>query len=51
MEGILPNRVDVAEIYLWGSNIGAVSWDSETGTSVFEFEKGFVGKGLDVAPL
>ena len=41
----------VAEIRLWGTTIGAVSWDDERGHADFEYEPSFIPSGRQVAPL
>ena len=41
----------VAEVRLWGRTIGAVSWDADAGYAHFEYESGFRGSGIRVAPL
>lgn len=43
--------VDVADVFLWGEQVGAVAWDRINDLSVFEFEKNFVRRELDVSPL
>jgi len=43
--------VDVASVKLWGSNVGAVAWNEQTGFGTFEYEPSFVRKGLEIAPL
>ncbi|MEA5079797.1 MAG: type II toxin-antitoxin system HipA family toxin [Anaerolineaceae bacterium] len=40
-----------AQVTLWGSNIGAVSWDSTREVAVFQYDPAFVGSGIQVAPL
>ncbi len=47
----MVDRVDVANISLWGQSVGAVAWDAERGYASFEFEPEFLKSGLDVAPL
>lgn len=41
----------VATVKLWGSNIGAVSWDEDRGYAFFEYETNFIKSGIKVAPL
>jgi serine/threonine-protein kinase HipA len=41
----------VAEVWLWGAQIGAVSWDSERELGAFEYTREFQGSGIEVAPL
>lgn len=40
-----------ASVMLWGRRIGAVSWDESRALGVFQYEPGFVGAGIEVAPL
>jgi len=40
-----------ARIYLWGMLAGAVLWNESKEYAVFEFDKKFVSKGLDIAPI
>lgn len=46
-----PDPIDTADVLLWGSRIGVVYWDTPRGVGVFEYEPGFVGSGIEVAPL
>ncbi|MEY4641051.1 MAG: hypothetical protein RLZZ227_1045 [Pseudomonadota bacterium] len=41
----------LAEVSLWGRVIGAVSWDAERQVANFEYDAGFAGSGIEVAPL
>lgn len=41
----------VARIYLWDKLVGAVLWDTEKETAIFEYAPEFIKTGLDVAPL
>lgn len=40
-----------AWVLLWGSVIGAVSWDAERGLGVFQYDPDFAQSGIQVAPL
>lgn len=40
-----------AEVYLWGTKIGAVVFDSETGLGSFEYDPAFLTSGIEVAPI
>ena len=46
-----PARVETALVHLWGELVGAVAWDDERGLATFEFDRAFLARGLDVAPL
>ncbi|QDU65273.1 type II toxin-antitoxin system HipA family toxin [Engelhardtia mirabilis] len=40
-----------AAVELWGSRIGAVSWDAERSVGRFEYDPDFARSGIEVAPL
>ena len=44
-------KVDTAIVRLWGEDVGAVSWLDERGYAVFEYDPGFLKKGLDISPI
>jgi serine/threonine-protein kinase HipA len=48
---MVAQRVDVAEIRLWGHTIAAVYWDRESSIAAFEYVPEFRGSGIEVAPL
>jgi serine/threonine-protein kinase HipA len=43
--------ITTALINIWGHNIGAVAWNSETGIGSFEYEPDFLESGLDLSPI
>jgi serine/threonine-protein kinase HipA len=43
--------METAYVNIWGKRVGAVAWDSSTGTGAFEFEPSFVKDGHDLSPL
>ena len=43
--------VRTAFIKLWGERIGAVAWDETHGLGVFEYDKSFIAKKIDLSPL
>jgi serine/threonine-protein kinase HipA len=43
--------VTTAFIKLWGERIGAVAWDEAQGLGVFEYDKSFIAKKIDISPL
>lgn len=51
----MAGRDGLAEIYLWGARIGAVSWDAERQLGAFEYAPEFrasgIPSGIQVAPL
>ena len=48
---VVSRRVDVAEVLLWGRNIGAVYWDDDDNIAAFEYEPEFRASGIQLAPL
>lgn len=44
-------ETNVVQVKLWGMPVGYLSWDKKADLAVFEFEPGFLDKGLDIAPL
>jgi len=47
----MVKRVDTAEVRLWGDLVGAVAWMDDRGYGVFEYDRAFLKKELDIAPL
>ncbi len=47
----MVKKVDTAVVRLWGDEVGAVSWLADQGYGVFEYDRSFLNKGLDIAPL
>ncbi len=48
----MTDKVTVAEIRLWGSLVGYVSWNEQTGLASFEYDRGFVDKApVEVSPI
>ncbi len=43
--------VDVAEIYIWEEQVGAVRWDESQQLAFFQYDAKFLQKGWDLAPL
>ena len=43
--------VDVAKVKLYGETIGIFRWDGRNNIVQFEYEKKFIGRGLEPAPL
>ncbi len=44
-------RVETALVHLWGDLVGAVAWDPDRELATFEFDRAFLDRGLDLAPL
>ncbi len=47
----MVERVETAEVRLWGQMVGAVAWQDDRGYAVFEYHPDFLRTGLDIAPL
>lgn len=47
---ILP-QVETAMVHLWGAVVGAVAWDPDRELATFEFDRDFLDRDLDLAPL
>lgn len=47
----MVKKVDSAYVHLWGQLVGVVAWDPDKEFATFEFDKRFLGKGLDLSPL
>lgn len=45
------SKVENAEVWLWGSCIGYVSWSSSLNVGEFQYDEKFVNSGIEVAPL
>lgn len=47
----MVERVSLAYVYLWGELIGVTTWDAERDLATFEYDRAFLDKGWDIAPL
>lgn len=45
------DEMTVANVNLWGKNIGAVSWDEDRGCAFFQYQPEFAQSGIQLAPL
>ena len=43
--------VDVAEIKLWGTLVGAVRWDAQNQLASFQYSPAFLKKEWDISPI
>ncbi len=43
--------VNYAYVKIWGYTVGAVAWDNNRNTAVFEYDDKFVLLGIDLAPI
>lgn len=47
----MSQSVDLADVVLWDTRIGAVAWDRERGLGSFEYDSDFLRSGMEVSPL
>ena len=47
----MNDQILVAEVYLWGSLIGYVSWDEEAEFAAFEYDQKFLKAPIEPSPL
>lgn len=45
------NKVDVAEVMMWGSRIGIVIWNESREVAEFQYDEKFVNSGIQVSPI
>ncbi|MBP7808621.1 MAG: type II toxin-antitoxin system HipA family toxin [Bacteroidia bacterium] len=43
--------ITTAIVNIWNQRVGAIAWDSDTGIGSFEYERNFLKKKLDLAPI
>ena len=43
--------VDVAQVYLFGRPLGAFRWDERYQVAEFEYDRSFIGKGVEPSPV
>jgi serine/threonine-protein kinase HipA len=43
--------VAIADVKIWGNNVGVVLWDEVRNYGIFEFNKSFLKLGLDLSPI
>ncbi len=43
--------VDVAKVRMFGQDVGTFRWDYSRNAALFEYDNGFVGKGVEPSPL
>jgi serine/threonine-protein kinase HipA len=48
---VVYRQVDVIEVRAWDATVGAVALDPASGYYVFEFDDGWVRRGIELAPL
>lgn len=44
-------KVDLAEVFIWGTRVGAVAWDDERELGFFEYDPDFLRAPVELAPL
>jgi serine/threonine-protein kinase HipA len=47
----MVKKIDTAIVKLWGDTVGAVSWLDDREYGIFEYDKDFLKKGLDISPI
>ena len=47
----MVRRVETAEVRLWDQLVGAASWQDDRGYAIFEYDPGFLRRGLDISPI
>lgn len=49
----MVDRIYVASVSIWGTPVGAVAWQGSAtgGHGVFQYERTFLAKGLDLSPI
>ena len=47
----MVKKIDTAIVKLWGDTVGAVSWLDDRSYGIFEYNKDFIKKGLDLSPI
>ncbi len=47
----MVKKLDTAMVKLWGDTVGAVSWLDDRNYGIFEYDRDFLKRGLDVSPL
>lgn len=54
MSGVVEQKqpkVDVADVFIWGTRVGAVAWDEERELGFFEYDPVFLQAPVELAPL
>jgi serine/threonine-protein kinase HipA len=47
----MVKKIDTAIVKLWGDTVGAVAWLDDREYAIFEYDKDFLKKELDVSPI
>jgi len=47
----MVDRADTAYVRIWGMTAGVVAWDPDRDFASFEFDRGFLDRGMDLSPL
>lgn len=45
------DKVEVADVVLWGQSIGAIAWDEASGCGSFEYTPDFLQSSIELSPL
>ena len=47
----MVKKIDTAIVTMWDEMVGAVSWLDDRSVGIFEYDKDFLKKGLDISPI
>ena len=42
---------NVGLVKIWGHPVGTIMWDAQRKRAIFSYDKGFISRGMDIAPL
>ena len=42
---------NVVLVKIWGHPVGTIMWDAQRKRAIFSYDKGFISRGMDIAPL
>jgi serine/threonine-protein kinase HipA len=47
----MVKQVDTGIVKIWGNVVGAITWLNDAGYGIFEYDRRFLNKGLDISPI
>ena len=47
----MATRVDIAQVKIWGQNVGRITWDKDRNIAGFIYGKAFLQTGIELAPF
>lgn len=47
----MKQKVDIADVMIWGTKIGSIAWDEAAQVGFFEYEASFLNAPIEIAPL